>query len=161
MSETTKNLGLTLTTGSDLVDPVKDFSDNFKKLDNLGMDYVIAQGKSGEWWYRKWNSGRAECGIDTKTFESLESRKWNESMYICGGWAFPAYPFTFSSAPFVTILFRYEENANPYGGMVHIHRASNVNDLLTQPPVFSVVDANGPHTYTNPRFGLFATGWYK
>lgn len=31
-------------------------------ITNLGInDYVIAQGKSGKWNYRKWNSGIAEC----------------------------------------------------------------------------------------------------
>lgn len=159
MADTTKNLGLTLTTGSDLVDPVTDFSNNFKKLDALGMDYVIAQGKSGEWWYRKWNSGRVECGIDSKTFSTQTSHKWAEAGYLCGPWTFPAYPFTFSSAPFVTILYRYEQNG--YGGLIHIHPASDEKNLLTQPPSFSVFDAGGPHTYTNPRFGLYATGWYK
>ena len=41
MPENTENLGLKLTSGSDLVDPVTDFSDNFKKIDKLGLDYVI------------------------------------------------------------------------------------------------------------------------
>lgn len=159
MAETTKNLGLTLTTGSDLVDPVTGFSNNFKKLDELGADYVIEQGKSGEWWYRKWNSGRCECGIDSKTFESKTSIVWGGHGYLCGQWSFPAYPFAFSQPPFVTIMYRYEPNG--YGGIVHVHPASSESNLLTQPPKFSVYDANGPHTYTNPKFGLMATGWYK
>ena len=161
MAETTTNLGLKLTTGSDLVDPVADFSDNFVKIDKLGADYVIEQGKSGEWWYRKWNSGRCECGIDSHTFASMTSYQWGaiNGAYLAGSWQFPAYPFTFTQPPFVTILYRYEENG--YGGLVHIHPASSESDLKTKPPRFSVFDANGPHKYTNPRFGLFATGWYK
>lgn len=162
MSETTENLGLKLTSGSDLVDPVTDFSDNFKKIDKLGLDYVIEQGKSGEWWYRKWKSGRAECGIDSKTFSNKTSTLWASNAtwgYWCGPWSFPAYPFTFITLPFVTILYRYEENG--YGGIVHIHPASKESNLLTYPPNFSVFDANGPHEYTNPKFGIFVTGWYK
>jgi hypothetical protein len=159
MAETTKNLGLNLTTGSDLVDPVSAFSNNFKKIDELGADYVIEQGKSGEWWYRKWNSGRCECGIDSKTFDSKTSNNWAGHGYLCGKWAFPAYPFTFSQPPFVTIMYRYEPNG--YGGIVHVHPASSESNLLTQPPSFSVYDANGPHQYTNPKFGMMATGWYK
>lgn len=160
MADTTKNLGLKLTTGSDLVDPVTDFSANFEKIDKLGADYVVQQGKSGEWWYRKWNSGRAECGIDSKTFDDKTSVAWQDSgMYLTGIWAFPAYPFTFSKPPFVTIMYRYE--SNNYGGIVHIRPASNENNLLSQPPTFSLFDANGPHTYTSPKFGMYATGWYK
>lgn len=159
MAETTKNLGLTLTTGSDLVDPVAGFSDNFKKLDELGSDYVIEQGKSGEWWYRKWNSGRCECGIDSKTFDSKTSSNWSNKGYLCGRWTFPAYPFAFSQPPFVTIMYRYEPNG--FGGITHVHPVSNENSLLTQPPAFSVYNADGPHTYKNPKFGMMATGWYK
>ena len=159
MAETTNNLGLYLTTGSDLVDPVSAFSNNFKKIDELGADYVIEQGKSGEWWYRKWNSGRCECGIDSKTFSNKTSNNWNNNGFFFFFWSFPAYLFAFSQPPFVTIMYRYEPNG--YGGIVHVHPASNETNLLTQPPDFSVYDANGPHTYTNPKFGLMATGWYK
>ena len=159
MAETTKNLGLNLTTGSDLVDPVTAFSNNFKKLDELGADYVIEQGKSGEWWYRKWNSGRCECGIDSKTFSDKTSTDWSGKGYLCGPWSFPAYPFAFSKPPFVTIMYRYESNG--HGGIVHIATASNENNLLTQPPSFYVYDALGPHAYTTPKFGLMATGWCK
>lgn len=32
------------------------------KINNVAMaDYVVEQGTSGEWYYRKWASGRAEC----------------------------------------------------------------------------------------------------
>ena len=159
MTETTKNLGLNLTTGSDLVDPVSAFSNNFKKIDKLGADYVIEQGKSGEWWYRKWNSGRCECGIDSKTFESKVGEPWGNAGYWFGTWTFPAYPFAFSQPPFVTIMYRYEENG--YGGIVHTRPASNVQDMLTRPPSFAVFDATRSTEYKNPRFGLMATGWYK
>lgn len=159
MASTTENLGLKLTTGSDLVDPVTDFSDNFKKLDKLGADYVIEQGQSGEWWYRKWNSGRAECGIDSHTFADFTTGPWGP-IYNHFGMTFPAYPFAFSKAPFVTIMYRYE--TNNYGGIIHISPAgSNDQRLLTNPPQFGVVDAVGPHTYKNSKFGIFATGWYK
>ena len=161
MASTTKNLGLKLTTGSDLVDPVSDFSDNFQKIDAMGGDYVIEQGNSGEWWYRKWNSGRAECGIDSKLFSDFNTAVWGTGghMYIGGHLTFPAYPFAFSKPPFVTVMYRYEKNG--YGGIIHIHPASNEDNLLTQPPKFSVVDANGPHTYKGSKFGIMATGWYK
>lgn len=34
---------------------------NFTALDVLGKDYVIDQGNSGNWYYRKWKSGIAEA----------------------------------------------------------------------------------------------------
>lgn len=30
----------------------------------LGVDHVVEQGTSGDWTYRKWNSGIAECWCD-------------------------------------------------------------------------------------------------
>lgn len=155
---TTSNLGLKLTTGSDLVDPVADFSDNFKKLDVLGADYVVSKGTSGEWWWRKWKSGRAECGIDSKTFSSISTVGWG-SMFITNDMQFPAYPFAFKSAPFVTILFRAEDGQG-LGGIIHIRPNSTASELLTKPPKFAVVDATSS-TYHNPKFGLFATGRYS
>lgn len=35
-----------------------------KILDALKADYVVEQGTSGDWTYRKWNSGIAECWCD-------------------------------------------------------------------------------------------------
>lgn len=30
-------------------------------LSKLGVDFIVEQGSSGTWYYRKWNSGFAEC----------------------------------------------------------------------------------------------------
>lgn len=154
---TTSNLGLKLTTGSDLVDPVTDFSDNFKKIDALGADYVVAKGTSGEWWYRKWKSGRAECGIDSKTFATLTPSAWG-SIFLSTDMQFPAYPFAFKTAPFVTVMYR-STSGSDLGGIVHIRPASSESALLTQPPKFALADAT-KNTYISPKFGIFATGRY-
>lgn len=37
---------------------------------NTVQDYIIAQGTSGEWFYRKWNSGYCECWA-THVYESF------------------------------------------------------------------------------------------
>lgn len=160
MASTTTNLGLTLTSGSDLVDPATQLTANFEILDKLGLDYVIKQGTSGDWWYRIWKSGRAECGVDSKQFATKNSTKWG-SLYSAGQYQFSAYPIVFSAPPFVTIMYRTEDNS--YGGIIHIHPTapSSQSNLLTRSPTFSVADPNGPHTYSNPKFGCYATGLYK
>lgn len=38
-----------------------------KILDALKADYIVEQGTSGNWTYRKWNSGIAECWGEYKT----------------------------------------------------------------------------------------------
>lgn len=30
-------------------------------LSKLGVDFIVEEGTSGNWYYRKWNSGFAEC----------------------------------------------------------------------------------------------------
>ncbi len=71
-------------------------------LDALKADYVIAQGTSGIWKYRKWNSGVYEC-FGTQT----ESIAVNISSPGYGGYrtnalSIPAFPITFAVAPTVT-----------------------------------------------------------
>lgn len=57
-------------------------------------DYVIAQGRSGIWTYRKWNSGFAECWC-TASNKVATNTKWGSVYYyqvLQGGYALP---FTF------------------------------------------------------------------
>ena len=59
-------------------------------------DYVIAQGRSGIWTYRKWNSGFAECWCVTSNYVAANT-KWGNafySTYLQGGYALP---FTFAT----------------------------------------------------------------
>ncbi len=58
------------------------------------VDFVVDQGKSGDWYYRKWNSGRAECwaniGITTAITNSIGSMYYAAVENI----AFPSNLFT-------------------------------------------------------------------
>lgn len=64
----------------------------------LGInDYVTAQGTSGEWYYRKWNSGRAECywyGWITPSVSASAGKLLNK-VYMYA----KSYPFTFAATP--------------------------------------------------------------
>ena len=73
--EVTPNMSLALVPTSNFVTP-EDFNRNFEKLDALGLDYVTEFGTSGEWWFRKWKSGRAQCGIDYKEFGDATLVPW-------------------------------------------------------------------------------------
>lgn len=42
-------------------------------LNRLGQDFIVEQGTSGDWVYRKWNSGIAEC--------------WGTHKYTLTGWS--------------------------------------------------------------------------
>lgn len=149
------NMGLEKINASDYVSP-DPINRNFDKLDALGIDYVVAQGKSGEWWYRKWNSGRAECGIDAKTFprQKLVATGFGED-YATAYLSFGAYPFSFSSAPYSCITFQ--------GDTLYSTRASYIvqqhSTSTTQSHSFFIVDASSYDM--QPICGVYVTGRYK
>ena len=155
---TTTNLGITKIEASDYVSP-DPINTAFDTLDALGVDYIVEQSanKSG-WWYRKWKSGRAECGIDSKSFGVVKLTGWG-SLYMSQAYSFGAYPFTFKGIPLVTINF-LQSTSNVAGGMIHIHARSDSSVGLTKSPDFSVVDATNV-TYGTPTFGIYVEGRWK
>lgn len=148
------NMGLVSIDSSDYVSPT-DINNNFEKLDALGLDYVTASGKSGEWWYRKWKSGRMECGIDDKNFGDVaHTTPWG-GMHISAQLNFGAYPFAFASRPFATITFQ-----SSVGGehMSYISYVSSTS--TTTSPKFVIVDPNS-RTAVSAHFGIYVCGRYK
>ena len=65
-------------------------------------DYVIAQGTSGIWTYRKWKSGIAECW-GRKSVSTAIGSAWG-NLYTSGSLSALniTFPFTFSAVPTVT-----------------------------------------------------------
>lgn len=66
---------------------------DYIKLSELG-DYVIEQGTSGIWTYRKWNSGIAECW-GTNTIYPITSRAYGSIYITTNRESAVDYPFTF------------------------------------------------------------------
>lgn len=148
------NMGLVSIDSSDYVSPT-DINDNFKKLDALGLDYVTASGKSGEWWYRKWKSGRMECGIDDKNFGNVAHTTEWYGMYTSAQLNFGAYPFAFASRPFATISFQSNT------GTEHVSYVSYVSSTsTTTSPKFVLVDPRSG-TANSAHFGIYVCGRYK
>ena len=64
-------------------------------------DFVIQQGVSGVWTYRKWKSGIAECWCQ-HSFTATVSTAWGV-LFESGAISLPAFPFTFAEIPQVHI----------------------------------------------------------
>lgn len=66
MATITSNLRLTKIDVDDYISPIV-INENIEKIDeafgNISIDYVVAQGVQGDWIYRRWASGLAECCI--------------------------------------------------------------------------------------------------
>lgn len=153
----TTNLGLAQVDSSDFVSP-EPFNTNFELLDKLGLDYIVESGTSGEWWYRKWKSGRAECGIDNKAFNAVDLHVWGGStsgLYATTQYSFGAYPFAFATKPYVGILFAYDKQYSGRGSFV-IHFN---NQSTTQSPNFEIVDPINRRM--EPVCCIFVAGNYK
>lgn len=158
----TKNLGFNLINGSDVVDPGV-LNQNFEKADALGVDYVVESGTSGSWWYRKWKSGRAECGVDDKNLGTLTcDQPWPtnavEGGYLSNYVTFGSYPFAFASTPHAMISFNY----NTGGGrrLSYIQTLSNNYSNTTTSPQFAMVYPVKA-TSTDCHFGIYVVGRWK
>lgn len=153
----TTNLGLDTINSSDYISPDV-INKNFSKLDVVGKDYIVEQGTSGEWWYRKWKSGRAECGIDYKDFgnQNLGSSGWATNWYGTGQMSFGAYPFAFSKRPYTSIRF-LNDSVLGTGRLSIVVEGATTSTTVS--PNFYLVDASSGSCH--PFFGIFVTGYYK
>lgn len=153
MSETA-NLKIPLINGSDYVSP-EPINEGFKKVDAIALDYVVASGYSGEWWYRKWHSGRMECGIDCKNFGNVpHTTPWSGLGYTSGPLSFKSYPFAFSQNPMAVISFLGTSDGS------HVSYVSMKQGTTTVSPTFYLADPNS-NTARECKFGIYACGRYK
>ena len=151
---TATNLGLETINSSDYVSPTP-INNNMEKIDALGVDYIVEKGTSGEWWYRKWNSGRAECGIDSKQFAEQTMVSSPFGGYKTADLSFGAYPFAFSSRPYTNIVFEGDQlhsDRNSWPTMMH-------SLSTTISPNFIIRDANNLNM--KPLCGIYVHGRYK
>lgn len=148
------NMGLVNIDPSDYVSP-DTINENFNKLDVLGLDYIVESGYSGEWWYRKWKSGRAECGIDYKNFGNVAHTTPWKSLFISAQLSFGAYPFAFASRPFTSISFESASNGEHDSYISYV-----TTDSTTTSPKFVLVDPNSK-TANEAHFGIYVCGRYK
>lgn len=99
------------------------------------VDYVVEQGTSNNWNYRKWNSGWAECW---RTL-SISNYKCNTAV---GSWyktkelTSAAYPFTFTATPNLQMFF---ETATGTSGLVWSAGTTSDDDDKSRPHKFYII----------------------
>ena len=127
-----------------------------------GADYIIAQGTTGVWTWRKWASGIAEMwGIFSADTLAVDNA-WHNVYY--GTWmglaankAGRKYPFDFVAAPAVT--------ATPYSTTsadfwLLTDSANNIGTALTHAPAYACV-LPASATITGPQIHYHVIGKYK
>lgn len=99
-----------------------------KKYNQIS-DFVIEQGSSANYAYRKWKSGRAECWAKV----NISAEPCNTAV---GSWfrtqvlSMPSYPFNFAEVPTVNMFF---STAVGTGGLVWTAGAANDSSPLSKP----------------------------
>lgn len=128
---------------------------------DISADYVIDQGTTGAWTWRKWHSGIAEMwGIFEATSLAVNNA-WGSVYY--GTWMSSTvnkngrkYPFAFADAPVVT--------ATPYSQSTDFwlltDSANNVGTALTHAPAYACVLPRSA-TITGPQIHYHVIGKYK
>lgn len=129
-------------------------------VSGVGADYVVAQGKTGKWAWRKWSNGTAEMWATFDTDKLTIDEAWG-ALYF-GTWmrsdvnvAARKYPFAFVDTPVI--------NATYMGGgadawLISLFSASD--DLKTSAPAYALARPNqGAINY--PRISYYVVGKYK
>lgn len=107
----TTNMGLTTINGSDYVN-AQVLNDNFELLDKLGFDYVVEQGKSGQWMYRKFKSGIAECWAKITFTPTTATGQLQSGV---------TFPFVFSEEPCVSVCGGVDYRNDSHISYVNTH----------------------------------------
>ena len=68
-------------------------------MNETQADYVVEQGASGIWTYRKWASGKAECWGRKHITTSMSQVTNNTFYYLNTSFPETDYPFVFTAAP--------------------------------------------------------------
>ncbi len=126
------------------------------KLGGVTVDYVVEQGKSGIWTYRKWASGIAECwGKRTVSVTYQSKANWG-ALFSTGDNSITrvAYPFAFSSTP---VCIAQAELAS---GNCMLCTASPLG-IATHTPAYQVVRPTAAPANAAVTVHYFAKGYWK
>lgn len=131
-------------------------------LSKLGVDYIVEQGLTGKWMWRKWVSGVAEMWATFDTGKLvMTSQTWG-ALYTASWMSLEVnkkareYPFAFIENPIVS--------ATPTVGSGNIWLATNTeNDIgtrLTHAPAYQCVRGSDA-IVDSPQISYYVVGRYK
>lgn len=119
------------------------------QIDGLPViDFIVEQGTSGIWTYRKWNSGVAECWGTTSEITVTGCESWG-SIYIADG-VIPeqTYPFNFIEIPKCTItpklisynfwIYPFKKGTVSNTGKYSIARGTDASNFAIQADLYVI-----------------------
>ena len=111
-------------------------------------DYVVAQGASGDWRYRKWDSGWAECWRVSQVTPTAFTA--NGTLYYTDIITIP-YPFDFAAAP---VAFVSSYNANVIGATMNGNNLGAISLRLA-------TTTNTAASYVDKTIKIYVAGSWK
>lgn len=129
-------------------------------LSNLGIaDYIVDQGTSGKWIYRKWNSGIAECWSSNKVTCKLD-KNWN-GVYTSPPFRYN-YPFEFMEIPIeIPGLINVSKEYTAQCWLGINSNANNIYQSKTQSCEYKIMRSSAVTDNRNYRLNLYVIGKYK
>ena len=126
----------------------------------VGADYVVAQGTTGKWTWRKWSNGTAEMWSVFGTDKLAIDEAWG-SLYF-GTWmrsdvnvAARKYPFAFVDTPTISATYM---GGGSDAWLISLF--SVADNLKTGAPAYALARPN-KSTINYPRIGYYVVGKYK
>ena len=130
-------------------------------LADLGADYIVSQGTTGSWTWRKWHSGIAEMWAIFEATSLDVNNAWGSVYYgtwmgVAANKAGRKYPFAFKGTPVVI--------ATPYSPSTDFwlltDSTNNVGTPRTYAPAYACVLPRSA-TITGPQIHYHVIGKYK
>ena len=120
-------------------------------------DYIVDEGTSGIWTYRKWNSGIAECwGRATNT--TTLSTAWANNIYTGVLLDKLEYPFTFAEIPNEVVRL---EPTN-MSGWIYSENGTTTNvNTTTHTGKYMVARPSSSSATTTVKADIFVKGYWK
>ena len=116
-------------------------------------DFIVAQGTSGIWRYRKWNSGVSECwALQAKSF-TMTSGYGTDQYYTTGSETFPSGLFKSNTQPIVTATRQGQDTS----GLVTISVYGVTNTTMT----YYVFNSGVVYSPANIGIAIHAYGVWK
>ena len=106
-----------------------------EKGESAATDYIVEQGATTNWYYRKWNSGVAECWR-TLSIPGYSCNTAVGSWYSTALLTSAPYPFTFTETPNLQMFFETDTGT---GGIVWPAGTDADDDPKTRPHKFYII----------------------
>ena len=120
---------------------------------NNEVGYVVEQGTSGNWTYRKWSSGEVECWYHAN-YGTITLSTTLGTDIVSNGFRF-SFPFEFSEVP--TCMVCYEGNSTGYAEMQTV--GSGGVATTTQSAMYRLVRIGSAKiSLTNNMFSVYVKG---